>query len=208
MVNAARPKLKYHNRTKVFLCYALAWGIALLLPYAGLLYLYPYKLAGTAPDITVTLSALPFLLPDSIRHVVTSSSLTAGIQGGALYSALAAREMTWRAVVATLVATGWAVGLLWQLLWRVTYRHPRQAARATLHAVHSYRWSMFGIWLVNALLALGLYTVGVRLIPNRTAWDYILYFNGFILPPLAAWVCFRLAAPPAISGKHAFFKRL
>ena len=41
--------VKYSNRTKVLLCYALAWGLALLLPYLALRYLYPYKLAGTAP---------------------------------------------------------------------------------------------------------------------------------------------------------------
>ena len=44
-----RVTARYHNRTKVLLCYVLAWGLALLLPYVALRYVYPYKLAGTAP---------------------------------------------------------------------------------------------------------------------------------------------------------------
>ena len=57
-------------------------------------------------------------------------------------------------------------------------------------------------------LALAVYLMGVRWISGRTVWDAILYFLGFAMAPLAAFVCSRLAAPPAISGHHAFFRRL
>ena len=33
-------------------------------------------------------------------------------------------------------------------------------------------------------------------------------FGGFLLVPVAAALCSRLAAPPAISGRHAYFRRL
>ena len=54
MPKATSARVKYHNRTKVLLCYLLAWGLALLLPYLGLRYLYPYKLAGSAPELALT----------------------------------------------------------------------------------------------------------------------------------------------------------
>ena len=77
-----------------------------------------------------------------------------------------------------------------------------------MRAVADYRVSMVGIIAVNAVFALALYLFGVRWIGGRTGWDYLVYFGGFVINPLAAMVCFRLAAPPAISGKHSFFVRL
>jgi hypothetical protein len=46
------------------------------------------------------------------------------------------------------------------------------------------------------------------LVAGRTLWDYAICFCGFLLIPLAAMACFRLGAPPAISGKKAYFRRL
>lgn len=208
MSKAAGTKIKYHNRTKVLLCYALAWGLALLLPYLGLRELYPYKLAGTAPDLRAAAAALPFALPQAARDALAASAIPAAYNTAALSAALAARDLVWRVAVGAFTALGWLISLLWQLLWRAGVSRPRPAARAALHAVRSYRWSMLGIFLVNLLLALGVYLLGVHAIADRTAWDYVLYFSGFVLNPIAALLCFRLAAPPTISGKHAFFRRL
>ncbi len=208
MPKAAGTKVRYHNRAKVLLCYALAWGVALLLPYLGLKYLYPFKLAGTAPELDLTFLKLPFALPAALREAVASTALPAGLTTAALQTALAARDLVWRYVVGGFTALAWVLSLLWQLLWRARYTRPKQAARAALSAVRGYRWSMLGIWGVNLLAALAVYLIGVRQIADRALWDYLLYFGGFVLNPAAAILCFRLAAPPAISGKHAFFKRL
>jgi hypothetical protein len=208
MSTAAHTTVQYHNRTKVLLCYALAWGMALLLPWLGLTYLYPYKLAGTAPDLAAALAQLPFALPLPVQKALAATALTTGMQADALQAALAARDLVWRYVVFAFTVLGWLFSLLWQLLWRFRFARPKQGARAALRAVSAYRFAMLVIWAVNLLLALCVYLLGVSRIAERTVWDYLLYFGGFVLQPLAAMLCFRLAAPPALSGRHAFFRRL
>ncbi|MCE5343129.1 MAG: hypothetical protein LLF96_06005 [Eubacteriales bacterium] len=208
MPRTVHTTVQYHNRTKVLLCYAIAWGLALALPWLGLTFLYPYKLAGTAPDLAATLAQLPFALPQPMQKTLVATAFSAGMQTDALQLALAARDLVWQYVVFAFTALAWVLSLLWQLLWRFRFVRPRQAARTALRAVRAYRWSMLGIWALNLLLALCVYLVGVSRIADRTMWDYLLYFGGFVLQPLAAMLCFRLAAPPALSGKHAFFRRL
>lgn len=196
----------YHNRAKVLLCYLVVWGLALLLPYLGLSAVYPYKLAGTAPVLSQTIGQLP--LPEAARLALQTAALENPDTQTALSEALAARDLAWRYVVGGVILISWGASLLWQLIWRAMYLRPRQGARSAMRAVATYRWSMMGIWVLNAVAAGVLFLVGVRNIGGRTGWDYLLYFGGFVLIPLAAMACFRLAAPPPISGKHAFFKRL
>lgn len=202
----ARRRLKYHNRTKVLLCYLLAWGLALLLPYLMLRFVYPYKLAGSAPDLAATLSGLP--LPEAARGLLAASAVTPGMAQGALQAALNARDLLWRYAVGAVLALVWAVSLLWQLLWRAAYLRPADGARAVRHAVRSYRLCMLGIGALGVLGGLAVFMLGLRLVAGRTVWDYLVYFCGFALTPLAAFTCFRLGAPPAISGRRAFFRRL
>ncbi len=202
MPKAAAVTPKTHNRTKVLLCYILCWGIALLLPYLGLKTLYPYKLAGTAPTLPTQITAL---LPVAAGETAV---LPSGADPAALQSALTVRDQQWRMVVGAAVAAAWLASLVWQLLWRARYVHPRQAARAALRARRSYHASMLGIGAVNLLAATALYLAGISRIADRGLWDYLLYFGGFLLVPAAAALCSRLAAPPAISGRHAYFRRL
>ncbi len=202
----ARRRLKYHNRTKVLLCYLLAWGLALVLPYLLLRYVYPYKLAGSAPDLAITLAGLP--LPEAARSLLAASAVTPGMAQGPLQAALDARDLLWRYAVGAVLALTWALSLLWQLLWRASYLRPADGARAAQRAIRGYRLSMLGIATLGALGALGVFWLGLRWVAGRTVWDYLVYFCGFALTPLAAMVCFRLGAPPAISGRKAFFKRL
>ena len=206
MSHTATPTIKYHNRTKALLCYLLVWGLALLLPYVGLAYLYPYKLAGSAPLLTGTLTALP--LPQAAQDALTATLSAGDLPSTALQAALDARDLLWRGVVAMVAVFCWAMALMVQLSWRVRYQRPRFAARATLRAIADYRWSMLAICGVQLAGAVALTLVGIRWIGGRTLWDYLIYYNSFVLTPLAAIACFRLAAPPAISGRHAFFKRL
>jgi len=197
-------RVKYHNRTKVLLCYVLAWGLALLLPLLALVYLYPYKLAGSAPELGASLLALNVPLPQALRSALDS---TGGGQA-ALGAAIAARDLVWRYAVGAAVALTWVLALLSQLLWRAGYMRPKSGARAVLGAIRTYRLMLLAIVAICLAGALALYLVGVRWISGRTVWDYLVYFGGFALIPLAAWVSFRFAAPPALSGKKAFFKRL
>ena len=95
-------RVKYHNRTKVLLCYVLAWGLALLLPLLALVYLYPYKLAGSAPELGASLLALNVPLPQALRSALDS---TGGGQA-ALGAAIAARDLVWRYAVGAAVRGG------------------------------------------------------------------------------------------------------
>ena len=201
-------RVKYHNRTKVLLCYLLTWGLALLLPFLALKFIYPVKLAATAPELAASVSALPFALPAAAGEAVAATAFTQGMDQSALQAAITARDLLWRYTVGGVTAVAWALSLLWQLLWRAVYLRPKQGARAAMRAVTTYRWSLSGIVLLNLLGALFVFWLGVRNVAGRTLWDYLVYFGGFALAPLAAMACFRLGAPPAISGKNAFFRRL
>ena len=203
-----RVATRYHNRTKVLLCYALAWGLALLLPYLALRYVYPYKLAGTAPLLFADPAALPLPLPEAARQALLTAAGKSQSGQPALGDVLAMRDAVWRVAVGLVTALCWALSLLMQLLWRARYVRPRQGARAALRAVTTYRLTLLAVVALNLLGALAVYLIGVRWIAGRTVWDALVYFAGFALAPLAAFVCSRLAAPPAISGHHAFFRRL
>ena len=208
MPSYGKKRVKYHNRTKVLLCYLLTWGLALLLPFLALKFVYPVKLAATAPELLQSVEALPFALPAEAYAAVAATAFTQGMEQSALQAAITARDLVWRYTVGGVVALAWTLSLLWQLLWRAFYIRPRQGARAAMRAVTTYRWSLAGIMLLNLLGAVFVFWLGVRQVAGRTAWDFLVYFNGFALAPLAAMACFRLGAPPAISGKNAFFRRL
>ena len=125
-------RVKYHNRTKVLLCYVLAWGLALLLPLLALVYLYPYKLAGSAPELGASLLALNVPLPQALRSALDS---TGGGQA-ALGAAIAARDLVWRYVVGAAVALTWVLALLCQFLWRTGYMRPKSGARGARRYTH------------------------------------------------------------------------
>lgn len=203
-----RIKTRYSNKMKVFLCYVLAWSLALGVPMAGLVWVYPYKLVGTAPGIAENLTrALPFLA-EPLRQPVEAAKLADAMGARAVAETLELRDLQWRAFVGAAFAACWLVSLFMQLLWRGRYRRPLGVSRAARRAVRTYRLTLLLILLWNALGGLFLYLLGIRFIGGRTAWDWAVYMNGFGLNVVAAFACFRLAAPPAISGKHSFFKRL
>jgi len=201
-------RVRYSNKTKVLICYALTWSLALLLPAVGLLWVFPYTLVGTAPGIAENLAtAVPVLsgwLADSIR----AAAFTEGMSPQLLADALAARDLQWRVFVGGLTALHWALCLLIQFIWRSVYTRPVGIARAAHRAVRTYRLTFLGIVLLGAAGGALVYLLGMRFIGGRTVWDWLLCMGGFVLNVLASLVCFRLAAPPAISGKRAFFKRL
>lgn len=203
-----RIRIRYSNKMKVFLCYVLTWSLALGIPMAGLVWVYPYKLIGTAPGIAENLiTALPFLA-EPLRQSVEAAKLADVMGAQAVGETLELRDLQWRAFVAATSAACWLVSLCMQLLWRGRYRHPLGVSRAARRAIRSYRLTLLMVLLWNALGGGLLYLLGIRFIGGRTAWDWAVYMNGFGLNVAAAFVCFRLAAPPAISGKHSFFKRL
>ncbi len=203
-----RVRVKYSNKTKVLLCYFLCWALALLIPFSGLLLIYPYKLVGTAPAVADNLfTALP-ALQVWLGDVLPSTAVTPGMSSTALAAMLATRDLQWQVIVAATVAVCWVLSLMAQLTWRGMYRHPLQTAKSTRRAIHGFHVALLAVLLMNALGAALLFFLGVRFISGKTVWDWLVYGNGFVLNVLAAWVCFRWAAPPAISGKHGFFKRL
>ena len=203
-----RSRIKYHSRLKVLLCYVLCWGVAALLTYAALRWVFPCKLVGASPDVLGNLSrAFPFLRGPLAG---AQAALQTGPQADAaeIARAMALRDLYWRQFVGGCVGVAMALSLILQLCWRAAFSRVRRASRATGRAIRWYHLLMTVILLLNAGAALFLYLIGVRFIAGRTLWDYAVYYGGFALTALASALCFRLAAPPTLSGYRAFFKRL
>ena len=204
-----RVRTRFTNRFKCLLCYLICFSIPLLWQAAGLFFVYPYRLAGTAPSVAANVAHAVPALASALESYAQAADLSrAAGNPNALAAAIAARDAQWRAAVGGWFALAWLMTLLIQLLWRATHAKATLASRATSRAVRAYRLSFFAILLINALFAAALWLVGARFIAGRTAWDYLAYFAAYILNLIAALCCFRLAAPPVLSGKHAFFKRL
>jgi len=192
------------NHIACLLCYLIAFAIPALWEYAAIRLIYPWKLASTAPDVAAhLLNAFP-----ALGQWISPVAATAAGGAFSLREILAAREAVWLTALWTSAAAAWLVTLLIQLAWRVTHRQPVFSARQTARAIRSYRLTMAFLWLLNAGIAAGIWWFGVQHITGRTLWDYLVSFGIYLLNPLAAMLVSRLAASPAISGKHAFFKRL
>lgn len=203
-----RLRLRTSGGIKPLLCYLISFALPVLWQYAGLWLVYPYKLANTAPAIADTLLRLLPLRPAALEAAAMEATLPTGSNPELWSAALSLRDEHWRLFVAVCFVIAWVVTLLIQLWWRLRHSKGINAAKLSRHAKHSYRFNLLLIALINAAIALLVYLSGVQHIPGRTVWDYLVYFPAYGLNVLAAMVCFRLAAPPAISGKHAFFKRL
>ncbi len=172
------PHGRLTGSLKNLLCYVASWGVSALWPEIGLPRLYQYKLAGTAPEISLPI--LPLLAPDA----------------------------RWRAFVGASLLAAWLLSLIGQLAWRARFRRPKSVARATRAAVRAYRLTLLIALLVNLAAALWLWLMGARFIAGFGLWDALIYLGALPLNLLAAALCSRFAAPPAISGRHAYFKRL
>ena len=185
-------RLRFSNRLKCLLCYLIAFSLPLLWHVAALAFLYPYQLAMTAPDVAPLLDPLLPALPeaDTYRQAVEQ------------------REALWLAFVAAMGLSAWLCTLAIQLLWRFTRRCSVRPFRAAQRAVRSLRAVLLCILLLNAGAAWLLWHVGVSRIAGHTLWDFIVYFGIFVLLPVAAWFVSRYAAPPALSGRHGYFKRI
>ena len=192
------------NHIACVLCYLIAFVIPLLWEYAAIRLIFPWKLASTAPDVTAhLLNAFP-----ALAKRLSPIAVQAAGSAFSLRDMLAAREAVWLRTLVLSALLAWLMTLLIQLLWRVTHRSTVFSARQTARAIRSYRLVMAVLWLMNTAAAAGVWYFGVQHITGRTLWDYLVSFGVFLLNPLAAALVSRLAASPAISGKHAFFKRL
>lgn len=203
-----RLRLRTSGGIKPLLCYLICFALPVLWQYAGLWLVYPYKLANTAPAIADTLGKLLPLRSAALEAAAMEASLPMGSDPALWSAALSLRDEHWRLFVAVCFVAAWAVTLLIQLWWRARHSKGLNAAKLCRRAKATYRLNLLVILLINAAIALLVYLSGVQHIPGRTVWDDLVYFPAFGLNVLVAMICFRLAAPPAISGKHAFFKRL
>ena len=203
-----KRKMRHTNKTKVIFCYAILWSLAILVPLAGLWWVFPYKLVGTSPEIAKTVAEIVPGLQGVLAESIQAASFSEGMTAVELGDMIAARDLQWRVFVGGLAALLWIISLNVQLIWRSFYVRPVGVTKASFRAVRSYRLTMLCILALNAGGAFLVYAMGMQFITGRTLWDWLIYMNGFALNALAAFVCFRFAAPPAISGKYSFFKRL
>ncbi len=195
-------RLRKGNVIACLLCYAAAFAVPVLWQYVALVLIYPWKLAATAPDAAAhLLDAFPFL---PLAELAAKTAENAA----PLRDVLALREEVWLGILTACAGLCWMFTLILQLIWRFTHRKAILGARQTVRAIRSYRLTLLVIWVLNSLFAGFLWRFGVQFIPGRTLWDYAVSFGIYLLLPLAAIVVSRLAAPPAISGRHAFFKRI
>ena len=200
-------RLRWSNRVKCLVCYLVCFALPLLWQAAASLWIYPLKLTGTAPNVALHLqAALPFS-PAPLDALARSGEAVAATPE-ALRAALFSREQSWLWFLAACALAAWLITLAVQLLWRAGRRSAIQPARAARRAIRTYRLTLLWLCAVNAAFAAVVWLAGVRWIPGRTGWDLAAYFGCYALNVLAAAAVSRLAAPPAISGRHAFFKRL
>lgn len=207
-VRKRRMRIRYTNRFKCLLCYLVCFSLPLLWQLMSNLILYPYKLAGTAPNVTEQfLNVFPFLR-GALGGLAAQAAIPAAATAASLSSALAAREEGWLAFLALCTLLAWLLTLLVQLLWRFLHRGPLLASRALLSAIRAYRLTMLCVLLINAAFAATVWYFGLRHVAGRTPWDFFAAFGSYVFNLLAAFFVSRFAAPPTLSGKHAFFKRL
>lgn len=206
-----RLRIRFSNHLKCLLCYLLAFLLPLLALGGGLWLIYPYRLAGTAPNVAQNaLNWLPGLnrLFPALREMASLAAEPTSLASEALRQALARRETIWQLFASACGLAGWGLTLLIQLLWRARFHSAVGAAARTQAAIRGYRLGMLGLLILNLGLAALVWGLGVRFITGRTLWDYLVYFLPYGLNPLAALAAYRLAAPPVISGRRGFFKRI
>lgn len=205
---ARRVRVRYSNRTKVFLCYLICFAVPPLWLGCGLWLVYPYRLVGSAPLIGQNLRmAFPFL-DQALAPFIALSADPLDVTAQAWAEALQHRDQQWMVFLVCVFALAWLGTLIGQLVWRGTSARPLNAARSVFRAIRRYRLTMLILWLVNLAAAALVWLLGARFIQGRSLWDYLVYFTPYALNGVAALLCCRLAAPPAISGRRAFFKRL
>lgn len=203
-----RLRLRTSNHFKVLLCYLVSFALPVLWQLAGLWLVYPNKLINTAPAIAETLLKLLPFRPEALAAAAQAAALPGTADPALWQQAAAVRDQHWLIWLAVCFAAAWLITLLVQLIWRIRHSRAINAAKLCRRARRSYRLHLLIILCLNLLTALIIWLTGVQHIPGRTLWDWLVYFPAYGLNVLAAILCFRLAAPPAISGKHGFFKRL
>lgn len=203
-----RLRLRTSNHFKVLLCYLFSFALPVLWQLAALWLVYPVKLINTAPAIAETLLHLLPFRPEALADAAQAAAQPGTADPALWQQAAAVRDQHWLVYLAVCFAAAWLITLLVQLIWRIRHSRAINAARLCRRARRSYRLHLLIILWLNILPALLIWLTGVQHIPGRTLWDWLVYFPAYGLNVLAAILCFRLAAPPAISGKHGFFKRL
>lgn len=205
-----RTRMRYSNRFKVFLCYVICFALPPLWQLGCLALIYPFQLKNSAPMVVENLlSVLPFLTPMLGKYADMAKEPAGEILSAEMWNQLQMnREVQWMVFLLAFFAAAWLITLVLQLIWRGSHTRGLQSAKAVGRAVVHYRLSLFLITLINAAFAACVWLLGVQFIGGRGIWDYLTYFAAYFLNCVAAFCCFRLAAPPAISGKKAFFKRL
>ncbi|MDO4349342.1 MAG: hypothetical protein Q4C35_01785 [Eubacteriales bacterium] len=206
MVATRRIRIRRTNRLKCLACYLVCFALPPLWQLAGLWLVYPYKLAATAPNAAAALAGLVPL--PALKSLAQRCTEPVHATPEAIRAAMAAREQSWLAFVAACALAAWLATLVLQLIWRAASHKPTQAARATQAAILAYRLNMLVIWLCNAAIAAVVWFFGARQIAGFGLWDALCYFGVYLLNPLAAVCVSRLAAPPTLSARHGFFKRL
>lgn len=203
-----RIQVRYSNSIKCLICYLICFSLPIIWQGVALWQLYPYKLAATAPNIVGNLySAFPFL-KTMLLAALDSSQITASMSPSAIAAAISYRDSLWQIFVLVLFLVAWLATFALQLFWRFTNSRQIFAARTIDRAVNRYHLSQLIIIGINIAIAGLLLLIGVRFIEEKTHWDYLVYFLAYPMNIVAAFLCFRLAAPPVISGKRAFFRRL
>ena len=205
---AKRVRVRYSNHGKVLLCYLFCFAAPPLWLLCGLWLVYPYRLVGSAPLVCQNLlSAFPFL-DATLSPLAALSADPTDHAAGAWAEALLHRDRQWMVFLLAVFALAWLITLIWQLVWRGASARPVNASKNVFRAIRRYRLTMLALWLVNLAAAALVWLLGARFIQGRTLWDYLVYFVPYALNGVAALFCCRLAAPPSLSGKRAFFKRL
>lgn len=209
MKQEGRMRLKIHfsNRLKGFLCYVFCFSIPLIWLWIGVRYVYPYRLTGTAPDVSLFINNRLSVLGSAFDAFFQKTGLLEGITEASI-RLVVKDDLYWLGYFSLLVIAAWILTLAMQLIWRACSAVPWNTAKATQRAVIRFRVMEILVAAFNVVLAVFLWQTGVCAITGKVFWDYTMYFGPFLFNMLAYIITSRLVAPAVISGKNAFFKRL
>lgn len=208
------------TRLRVVLLCVLFWAVAAGYGAGCLLLQGQPPLSISAPNVPAQIGTLFSPQAQASAQTLFAGLLAPGAEGGMatelgkdtkLFSdvslVLQNRLRIWQALLTAGMALSLLTALGAHLLWRARFGNVVCLSRTVERAKNSYLNTMALLAALNLLLATLLYRLGYA---GETGVTFAqLAYNGvFLLCPLAAAACTRLAAPLALSGRGCYFRRL
>lgn len=207
-------------RLRVVLLCVLFWAVAAVFGAGCLLLQGQPPLSITAPNVPAQIGALFGPQAKANAQTLFAGLLSPGAADGMatdmddtikLFSdvsrVLQNRLRIWQALLTVGMALSLLTALGAHLLWRARFGNVVCLSRTVERAKSSYLNTMALLAALGMVLAALLYRLGYAG-ESGVTFAQLAYNGVFLLCPLAAAACTRLAAPLALSGRGCYFRRL